>query len=835
MSRLTFLVLLILCMEVNSYCQNSASNYRGDYSRENAGKDQVDIPTIHSSTQTDFRFVGNAAYIPKCDKIYLDRYTRINPNNSGALFEYDPTKSVSSSNPALIPVTIPSAANGLAVGPVAGSSEPTPTFHTMIDYKFYYYNQTTSSWQNTNYGVNDFDAVNLCAGGGNIYSFNAINGIVYRFNGSSNAVRVLTLSGFDGPWDIFADCEGNFYILHDGQPSKWLRKYSPSGTFLQQWTVLNTNGWLLGGGLARVGDDVFSEYRVNQGGVPVQSHIVKGSLTSSQLNFNTQTPGLPQYPYDHYIADMASCASTNDASLPTIHISANKTTICTGEQVTYNASITNGGSQPSYQWLVNGSPITGANSRTLNYSPQAGDVVSCKLVSSDPCVSMYEVTSNQVTVDVTPGVTPQFSPIGELCQNSTPPILPGNSSNGISGTWSPATINTATVGATVYTFTPGSGQCASSVQITVNVVAQIIPAFHDLSLCVGEAPPALSNTSANGITGTWSPAQISTASPGTFTFTFTPNAGSCIATKKITVRVSDKVEPTFEPVGPFCLNQTPTALKTTSTNGFAGTWSPSQITTSTLGTFTYIFTPVAGSCATSKSITIQITDQIVPVFDPIGPFCLNDSSIRLPDTSANGISGQWSPDTINTSASGEYTHTFTPTASQCAGRFTVTVVVQDSLKISFTPPDELCINSVPFELIAAPAGGTWSGSGVTVNRFDPFIAGPGTHLLTYAYKNGQCEAISQFELTVKDEKCDLLVLTEVITPNNDGINDRLRFNSDEVIPDSEIWIFNRWSTQIYHTKNYMNNWDANGYPGGVYYYVLKIKDKIYKSTLTVVK
>ena len=32
--------------------------------------------------------------------------------------------------------------------------------------------------------------------------------------------------------------------------------------------------------------------------------------------------------------------------------------------------------------------------------------------------------------------------------------------NGITGTWSPATINTATAGTVTYTFTPDAGQCA---------------------------------------------------------------------------------------------------------------------------------------------------------------------------------------------------------------------------------------------------------------------------------------------------------------------------------------------------------------------------------------
>jgi hypothetical protein len=54
-------------------------------------------------------------------------------------------------------------------------------------------------------------------------------------------------------------------------------------------------------------------------------------------------------------------------------------------------------------------------------------------------------------------------------------ILPVTSLNGITGTWSPATVsNTAT---TTYTFTPNSGQCASGTTLTVTVNGGGAPVF----------------------------------------------------------------------------------------------------------------------------------------------------------------------------------------------------------------------------------------------------------------------------------------------------------------------------------------------------------------------
>src|SRR5436190_14691303 len=50
-----------------------------------------------------------------------------------------------------------------------------------------------------------------------------------------------------------------------------------------------------------------------------------------------------------------------------------------------------------------------------------------------------------VTMDIviTNQITPTFTQIGPLCLNSTAPILPATSSNNITGTWSPATVNTS--------------------------------------------------------------------------------------------------------------------------------------------------------------------------------------------------------------------------------------------------------------------------------------------------------------------------------------------------------------------------------------------------------
>jgi len=46
-------------------------------------------------------------------------------------------------------------------------------------------------------------------------------------------------------------------------------------------------------------------------------------------------------------------------------------------------------------------------------------------------------------------------------------------------------------------------------------------------------------------------------------------------------------------------------------------------------------------------------------------------------------------------------------------------------------PSTLCLTSTLVNLTGTPTGGTWTGTGVTGNSFDPAIAGIGNHLVTY--------------------------------------------------------------------------------------------------------
>jgi gliding motility-associated-like protein len=364
-------------------------------------------------------------------------------------------------------------------------------------------------------------------------------------------------------------------------------------------------------------------------------------------------------------------------------------------------------------------------------------------------------TTTTMNVTITAPVLPTFTALGPYCQNATPAALPTSSTNApaITGTWSPAAISTATVGTQTYTFTPTAGQCATTTTMNVTITAPVLPTFTALGpYCQNDTPAALptSSTNAPAITGTWSPVAISTATVGTQTYTFTPTAGQCATTTTMNVTITAPVLPTFTALGPYCQNATPAALPTSSTNAPAitGTWSPAAISTATVGTQTYTFTPTAGQCATTTTMNVTITAPVLPTFTALGPYCQNDTPAALPTSSTNApaITGTWSPVAISTATVGTQTYTFTPSAGQCATTTTMNVTITAPVLPTFTALGPYCQNATPAALPTsstnAPAiTGTWSPAAIST-------ATVGTQTYTFTPTAGQCATTTTMNVTI---------------------------------------------------------------------------------------
>ena len=386
-------------------------------------------------------------------------------------------------------------------------------------------------------------------------------------------------------------------------------------------------------------------------------------------------------------------------------------------------------------------PATSSNGISGTWNPATVDNTTSATYNFTPNANQCATTAT-LSVTVTPNVTPSFNPIPDVCYGGTAPSLPGTSTNGITGTWNPATVSNTTAG--TYTFTPTTGLCATSVTINIGI-NQITPNFDPIAtVCYGSTAPLLPGTSTNGITGTWNPGTVSNTTGGTYTFT--PNAGQCATVVTITINVNT-INPSFDPIPNVCYGSTAPSLPGTSTNGITGTWNPATISNTIAGTYT--FTPDANQCATTATLTIGI-NVVTPTFNAIAPICENGTAPVLPSTSTNGINGTWNPATISNTVSGIYN--FTPDANQCATTATLSVTVTPNVTPTFNAIPDVCYGgTAPSLPLTSTNGisGTWNPSTVSNTTAGSYLFTPNA---------GQCATTATINIGINS-----------VTPNFNAI------------------------------------------------------------------
>ena len=82
-----------------------------------------------------------------------------------------------------------------------------------------------------------------------------------------------------------------------------------------------------------------------------------------------------------------------------------------------------------------------------------------------------------------------------------------------------------------------------------------------------------------------------------------------------------------------------------------------------------------------------------------------------------------------------------------------------------------------------------------------------------------------------------VVKTNVITPNGDGLNDYLVFPNLDLFETKQLVIYNRWGVEVAKFDNYLNNWDAYGFPDGVYFYIIYLGENAepLKGSFTIIR
>ncbi|WP_298223226.1 T9SS type B sorting domain-containing protein [Flavobacterium sp.] len=422
-------------------------------------------------------------------------------------------------------------------------------------------------------------------------------------------------------------------------------------------------------------------------------------------------------------------------------------TICVGGTTTFGSSVSGGSwtsQNPAVATVISSTGvITGVSGGSAN--------MEYTLPGAGGCAS----TSVTRSVNVNPNIVPTFNPVPAVCEGNTIPALPLTSNNGITGTWSPALNNTSD---TEYTFTPTGSSCATIAKLTINIKQRIVPLFAAGlgNLCQGSIPPTLPASSDNAITGTWNPPTVSTTNLGTTQYTFNPTPGQCTSNTltQLSLTVVPVLTPNFVliPPPPYCDGKPVPTLSNTSPNGVEGIWTPSIISNTLSGN--YSFMPNSNQCAVQQTLNVGITPRTVPDFAIVPPFCKDSTAPILPLTSPNGITGTWNQPTVDNTVSGIFQYDFTPAANECATAASLYINVKEPVSPGF-PDLAFCTGSItpPLPTIS-PIGisGSW-----LPNTIDNIIGKP----YVFTPDAGECAIPQTINVTIN--QYTLIAIDGIVT------------------------------------------------------------------------
>jgi|GEM_PF-1292319 len=184
-----------------------------------------------------------------------------------------------------------------------------------------------------------------------------------------------------------------------------------------------------------------------------------------------------------------------------------------------------------------------------------------------------------------------------------------------------------------------------------------------------------------------------------------------------------------------------------------------SVPTNAGGTFTYAVTNVADIyCSAEISGTYDVTVNALPVVSFSGlpsTVCEGSGTYTLTPSpeggtfSGTGVTGSVF-DAAVAGVGGPYTISYTYFDGTCSNTYTQDVTVTALPVVSIVGlAANYCTTDAAVTLTGSPAGGTFSGTGVSGNSFDPSVAGEGTFTITYNYtdENG-CSGSSTQDVEV---------------------------------------------------------------------------------------
>ena len=224
-----------------------------------------------------------------------------------------------------------------------------------------------------------------------------------------------------------------------------------------------------------------------------------------------------------------------------------------------------------------------------------------------------------------------------------------------------------------------------------------------------------------------------------------------------TVTASAGNDVSFCPGGSAQLGAAPQAGRTYSWSPTTGLSSSTianpTVTSSTPGTVVYTLTVSQNGCTSTDQVNRTVYTLPTVSAGTYSAVCVNSSSITLSGSPAGGsFSGPGvTGNSFNPSVAGSGTKTITYSYTDnngCSNSATTNIVVNALPVVSAGTYTSKCLNSSLVTLAGTPTGGSFSGTGVSGNTFDPALAGVGTTTITYSYSDGTCSNTATTSIVV---------------------------------------------------------------------------------------
>ncbi|MES2630108.1 MAG: T9SS type A sorting domain-containing protein [Bacteroidota bacterium] len=286
------------------------------------------------------------------------------------------------------------------------------------------------------------------------------------------------------------------------------------------------------------------------------------------------------------------------------------------------------------------------------------------------------------------------------------------------------------------------------------------------SVCLGS--PAFTLTGGTPAGGTYAGTSVTsgkfdpkTSGSGLFVLSYSyTDANGCNATDTSAIQVNQLPGVTLGAINPACSNGGLVSLTTGTPEG--GSYSGTGVTgnqldpaSGSVGSRKILYTYTdANGCQGTASTTIVINSVPSVSLADQPAICINSGEVKLygglpsgGSYSGTGVSnGKFDP----SAGTGSYTVTYSYTrlTTGCTGTASKKISVISKPEIAFALQTAICTNEAALTLSATPAGGSFSGPGVSNGTFNPATAGVGSKTIVYTYTNGQCSNSAEKSITV---------------------------------------------------------------------------------------